>query len=115
MTDFPGDDHATFADALTTRGVKWPLDGYAPGSYSAPCRKCGRRFIGDRRSIRCLPCAVTSAIDTGAEGRDAARQDGERRGYGKAIDDLRDAADRRYKVRIDVEVVPGDGVKAGRS
>ncbi|KKN62526.1 hypothetical protein LCGC14_0510730 [marine sediment metagenome] len=108
-------DHTGFAADLAKRGVAFPLAGFAPGGYSVPCRTCARRFTGDKRASRCLSCAIKTAIATGSEAQDAARQDGERRGFRKAIDDLRDAADRRYggQVKIDVAVVPGDGVKAG--
>jgi hypothetical protein len=40
----------------------WPFYGYAPGNYSAYCALgCGEQFEGDKRSLRCLDCAVKYA------------------------------------------------------
>jgi hypothetical protein len=32
--------------------------GYAPGQYMGTCPGCQETFIGDKRAISCLPCAV---------------------------------------------------------
>ena len=32
--------------------------GFAPGSCFGKCRACGELFTGDKRSWRCLPCAM---------------------------------------------------------
>lgn len=39
----------------------WPLNGYAPGKYSCKCYQCGEDFIGAKRAIQCLECAVKRA------------------------------------------------------
>lgn len=31
--------------------------GYAPGSYMCKCSTCGCEFFGDKRAVKCLPCA----------------------------------------------------------
>lgn len=33
------------------------LAGYAAGDYFVVCRACGARFTGDKRAVRCEPCA----------------------------------------------------------
>jgi hypothetical protein len=38
---------------------KYPIGGYAPGSYQCHCGTCGGGFIGDKRAYQCEPCAVT--------------------------------------------------------
>lgn len=45
----------------------WPLGGYAPGNYTCRCLDCGEQFIGDKRAITCLDCAVTAAKSQIAE------------------------------------------------
>lgn len=37
---------------------RWPICGYAPGSYCCTCRECGSSFIGDKHALRCLTCAT---------------------------------------------------------
>lgn len=37
---------------------KYPIGGYAPGSYHCRCATCGGRFIGDKRAYQCEPCAL---------------------------------------------------------
>lgn len=34
--------------------------GYAPGGYMGTCHGCKTIFIGDKRALSCLPCAVAS-------------------------------------------------------
>lgn len=34
------------------------LNVFATGSYMCTCRKCGLQYIGDKRSMRCLKCAI---------------------------------------------------------
>ncbi|HDZ73346.1 MAG TPA: hypothetical protein ENH55_11360 [Aurantimonas coralicida] len=80
--------NSSFADDLAKRGVAFPLAGFAPGGYSVPCRTCARRFTGDKRASRCLPCAVKTAIATGSEARDEAEREGELERFDR-IDDLR--------------------------
>ena len=37
------------------------VGGWAPGNYMGKCGECNRAFIGgDKRAIRCLPCAVAT-------------------------------------------------------
>lgn len=38
---------------------EWPIAGFAPGSYSNTCCDCNEEFLGDKRAIRCLHCALT--------------------------------------------------------
>lgn len=37
---------------------KYPIGGYAPGSYQCKCCTCGNSFIGEKRAVQCEPCAV---------------------------------------------------------
>lgn len=53
----------------------WPLRGYAPGDYMCRCVTCGNGFTGDKRAIRCLPCAQKAPITRTSD--EAARQVGE--------------------------------------
>ena len=34
------------------------IGGYAPGGYLCRCMSCNQTFIGDKRAVSCLPCAV---------------------------------------------------------
>jgi hypothetical protein len=36
---------------------KYPIGGYAPGSYQQRC-SCGTVYLGDKRSFQCEPCAL---------------------------------------------------------
>ena len=36
---------------------KYPIGGYAPGSYQQKC-SCGTIYLGDKRSFQCEPCAL---------------------------------------------------------
>lgn len=36
--------------------------GYAPGYYNCKCCKCAGDFPGDKRAIRCHPCAHALAL-----------------------------------------------------
>jgi hypothetical protein len=38
-----------------------PLNGYAPGNYTCLCSTCDKQFVGDKRAVRCLECAVIQA------------------------------------------------------
>jgi hypothetical protein len=83
-------DHTTFADALKSRGIKTPIGGWAPGAYQARCGTCREIHIGcDKRAIRCLPCAVVSAMDAGEAAWAVAEQHGYRRGRQSVIDDVK--------------------------
>lgn len=38
----------------------WPsaqILGWAPGMYCCTCSECGARYLGDKRSVMCYPCA----------------------------------------------------------
>ena len=35
---------------------------YADGNYMCRCAECERMFIGDKRAVNCLPCAIASLI-----------------------------------------------------
>jgi hypothetical protein len=37
---------------------KYPIGGYAPGSYTCKCSTCGKQFTGDKRAVQCEPCAI---------------------------------------------------------
>ena len=37
------------------------IGGYADGAYTCLCTRCDCEFIGDERSINCLPCATLLA------------------------------------------------------
>lgn len=39
----------------------WPLFGYAPGDYMCKCVVCDQTFVGDKRAVNCLECAVRAA------------------------------------------------------
>lgn len=45
----------------------WTLGGYAPGNYACRCLDCGEQFVGDKRAITCLDCAVAAAKSQIAE------------------------------------------------
>jgi hypothetical protein len=38
------------------------VGGFAPGSYISHCVACDRQFLGDKRAINCLPCAVAALV-----------------------------------------------------
>jgi hypothetical protein len=38
--------------------IKYPILGYAPGSYYCRCSTCGDQFTGDKQAVQCEPCAV---------------------------------------------------------
>jgi len=42
---------------LNTAG-NFKLLGYATGCYSGKCLICGEKFIGDKRAMQCLGCAI---------------------------------------------------------
>jgi len=39
---------------------KYPIGGYAPGSYQCKCTTCGGGFFGDKRAVQCEPCATAA-------------------------------------------------------
>jgi len=44
--------------------AEWPpecLGGWAGGDYLCNCRVCHRRYVGDKRSGNCYPCAKEKA------------------------------------------------------
>lgn len=42
---------------LGSRDTRPPNGGWAPGSYMCKCFNCNEQFIGDKRAVRCAPCA----------------------------------------------------------
>lgn len=40
------------------RDRKYPICGYAPGGYMCRCKDCSIIYDGDKRSWRCLDCAL---------------------------------------------------------
>jgi hypothetical protein len=42
---------------------------WAPGSYIGKCRECNGEFVGDKRALHCLPCAIVGLKAT-IDGRD---------------------------------------------
>lgn len=83
-------DHTAFAGALIVRGIKTPIGGWAPGSYQARCATCREIHVGcDKRSTRCLPCSIVSALDAAEGARAVADAQGYRRGRQSFIDDVR--------------------------
>jgi hypothetical protein len=74
-------DDGPMTRALEDRGVTWPLNGFAPGSYMGRCRRCERRHMGsDKRSQCCVACAVIGAMETGQEAMAKSRDEGRRLG-----------------------------------
>lgn len=46
-------------DATDLKGVKWPVVGFAPGSYMGRCGTCNDPIVGcDKRAMQCLRCAI---------------------------------------------------------
>lgn len=41
----------------------WPINGYAPGNYQCTCGNCKTEFIGDKRAVVCLECAVSAMLE----------------------------------------------------
>jgi hypothetical protein len=39
------------------------LGAFATGSYDCICGKCGQRFFGDKRALRCLQCEIERIED----------------------------------------------------
>lgn len=37
---------------------KYPIGGFAPGSYWGNCVTCKEKFMGDKRAVQCEPCAI---------------------------------------------------------
>ena len=42
---------------------KYPIGGYAPGSYWCTCKDCEETFLGDKRSNQCETCGTKSNIE----------------------------------------------------
>lgn len=42
---------------------KYPIGGYAPGNYQCKCVTCGKNFIGDKRAVECLLCAIETITE----------------------------------------------------
>jgi hypothetical protein len=40
---------------------KFRLFGFATGSYFCTCKVCKKEFMGDKRAIQCLSCAIVHA------------------------------------------------------
>jgi hypothetical protein len=38
------------------------LGAWAPGSYTCKCLGCGDEFVGDKRALNCLGCAIEGAV-----------------------------------------------------
>lgn len=43
--------------------IKFPINGYAPGTYMCACGKCKSQFLGDKLSVRCLLCALSPILE----------------------------------------------------
>jgi hypothetical protein len=56
--------------------VVWPVNGFAPGGYLNDCWVCGVTFIGDKRAMKCLACAINRLVDSIPERAPAALRDG---------------------------------------
>lgn len=48
--------------AQNDEAVRFPIGGYAPGSYQCVCCDCRMMFYGDKRSAQCLACAQGVAV-----------------------------------------------------
>lgn len=46
---------------------KYPIAGYAPGNYYCTCMDCKQQFQGDKRAIRCEPCATKEPVNEVSE------------------------------------------------
>lgn len=42
---------------------KYPIVGYAPGTYQCKCVTCGNMFIGDKQAVQCESCARKSIVE----------------------------------------------------
>lgn len=42
---------------------KYPIGGYAPGTYMCKCVSCSVIFYGDKRAVQCEPCAIKMTVD----------------------------------------------------
>lgn len=41
---------------------KWPVGGYAPGSYWCKCHQCENTFTGDKRAFQCPDCVIRELL-----------------------------------------------------
>lgn len=46
-------------DAEHWTDLSFRIGGFATGNYMTKCLTCGKSFIGDKRALSCLPCAIT--------------------------------------------------------
>ena len=91
---------------LEKRGVIWPVCGFAPRLYYGRCRKCEEVFMGAKRSVYCLPCAISLSIEASRIGRaeiDQARQDGRQ----SVLNDVRRLVERPSRSVVMSVVEPG--------
>lgn len=44
--------------------IKYPIIGYAPGSYYCRCATCGDQFTGDKLAVQCHPCAINTLSES---------------------------------------------------
>ena len=42
--------------------LKYPIGGFAPGSYLCNCVTCNSQFQGDKRAVQCELCALRQAV-----------------------------------------------------
>lgn len=40
--------------------IKYPIGGFAPGSYYGTCHSCKEGFLGDKLASQCETCAINS-------------------------------------------------------
>jgi hypothetical protein len=64
MTDTLSPQNAALAPEHYDQAVErlGRVGGFAPGSYISHCVACDRQFLGDKRAINCLPCAVAALV-----------------------------------------------------
>ena len=43
--------------------IKYPIGGFAPGSYIVKCIRCKKKFRGDKRAVECEACATNNLQD----------------------------------------------------
>ena len=47
--------------SIRKEGREYPFFGYCPGDYVIFCEDCKKKYVGDKRSWRCEPCAERMA------------------------------------------------------
>lgn len=99
-------------DAKKIEGRLYPFHGYAPGNYMNFCFNCRQQFEGDKRAVRCEPCAEYMAdeinkLDTAALCERLEREyEGPRTGQSKFLNpDGPEAAEalRSLSLRVEAE------------